>query len=240
MHEDEIAAHIARTFHDDESIAGLAASFADKGYAKISELVPQIVKDAIRSEVLALLKLGNRIDITVPETGQTPRKMRTVSMRKIEQNGCIVPWLYESAVLKRFLGRITGGTLHACPWEEERYVIIKQERAGDTHGWHWGDYAYTVIWFIEAPEDAGGELQCVPHTNWDKRNPQVDHYLAQSEPAIYSHKTGDIYLLRSDTTLHRTVPLRRDCTRIILNTCWASDADLTRAKTHETMHQMFS
>lgn len=237
---EDVAQHIQATFPDARQVDRMAQDFETFGYLKLTNLVPTALKAAIRSEVLELLDQGNRIDITIPETGNTPRKMTTVGMRTIEEHGRLVPEIYKSEPLRAFLARITGGPLHGCPWEEEWYVIIRQEKAGDTHGWHWGDYSNTLIWLIEVPEGAGGELQCVPHTSWNKSDPQVEAYLRDNEPATYSHRTGDIYLLKSDTTLHRTIPLNRDCTRIILNTCWASDQDLARPQTHETMHQMFA
>jgi hypothetical protein len=118
--------------------------------------------------------------------------------------------------------------------------MTKQERAGDTHGWHWGDFSFTLIWIIEAPGiESGGMLQCVPHTDWDKADPRVHEYLVKYPIKSYYHRTGDIYFLRTDTTLHRTVPLTHDTTRIILNTCWASEANIRRAGTHETMDALF-
>jgi len=83
-------------------------------------------------------------------------------------------------------------------------------------------------------------LQCVPHTNWDKDNPRVEEYLQQNPIRTYANATGDLYFLRSDTTLHRTIPLRTAATRIILNTCWASESDIEKGVTHETMDAMFS
>ena len=98
---------------------------------------------------------------------------------------------------------------------------------------------FTVIWIIEAPSsEYGGMLQCVPHTDWNKDDPRVHDYLINNPIKTYAHATGEMYFLRSDTTLHRTVPLNEDRTRIILNTCWGSAND-PREQTHETMEAMF-
>lgn len=127
-----------------------------------------------------------------------------------------------------------------CPWDEEKYIITRQHQKGDTHGWHWGDFSYTVIWLIEAPSlEFGGMLQCIPHTDWNKDDPRVEEYLQQHPIRSYGHAKGDLYFLRSDTTLHRTVPLNADKTRIILNTCWAGRRDMDKKATHETMQAMF-
>ena len=105
-------------------------------------------------------------------------------------------------------------------------AICRQESKGDTHGWHWGDYAYALIWIIEAPEiEAGGMLQCVPHTSWDKKRPRINKYLCENQISTYSFESGDLYLLKTETTLHRTVPLSKDATRIMLNMTYAAAGD---------------
>jgi hypothetical protein len=74
-------------------------------------------------------------------------------------------------------------------------------------------------------------LQSVPQTRWDKQAPRINEYLCANPIATYGFSSGDLYFLRTDTTLHRTVPLTRDATRVILNMTWAADADLRRAVT---------
>jgi hypothetical protein len=59
----------------------------------------------------------------------------------------------------------------------------------------------------------------------------VNEYLCANPIRTYGFVPGDIYLLRTDTTLHRTVPLTSDATRIILNMTFASEADLQRGLT---------
>jgi hypothetical protein len=184
---------------------------------------------------------ARRIDIHIQETGGSPRKMRTVGAAQISRDSVLIPAIYNSASLKDVLGQVAEAEVLPCPWDEEKYVIIRQDQQGDTHGWHWGDFSFTVIWIIQAPSpEIGGMLQCIPHTNWDKQNPQVQDYLLANPIRTYANATGDLYFLRSDTTLHRTTPLTSDTTRIILNTCWASAADAKKAVTHETMNAMFS
>jgi hypothetical protein len=239
--DERIAEHIESEFADDDVVRSLSQRFRREGYVKVPNLVPETLKAEVTAETLRLLDLhARRIDIQLKETGNSPRKMSTVSQKAIAEDSALIPEIYDSGALKGFLGRLAAQPVRECPWEGERYVAIRQERAGDTHGWHWGDFAFTVIWIIEAPElECGGMLQCVPHTDWDKEDPQVHRYLVENPIRTYAHATGDIYFLRSDTTLHRTVPLDRDRTRIILNTCWGSEADVAKAASHETMEAMF-
>ena len=212
--------------------------FLRDGYLKITDLVPKSVVRDVGVEVRELLQFRRRVDISVVETGGTPRRMFTVSARHIAEHGSVIPRVYRSPSLRTALSGLVGEGLVSCPHEPEQFVITLQQQRNDTHGWHWGDYAFTVIWVIECPEGQGA-LECIPHVPWVKHAPRLAHHLAAHPSQRHFHVSGDVYLLRSDTTLHRTVPLTRDADRIILNTCWGSQADIGVAKTHETMDQMF-
>ena len=181
-----------------------------------------------------------RRDIKIEQTENSPRKMSNVSQKEIAEFGQIIPEVYESKSLMNLLGRLAQDTLIPCPWEDEKYIITKQERVGDTHGWHWGDYSHTLIWVVEAPPlDFGGMLQCVPHTTWNKDKANVNHYLVNNSIKSYYHPSGSVYFLKSDTTLHRTVPLSQKGTRIIVNTCWGSIKDKHKIVDHGTMLEGF-
>ena len=52
---------------------------------------------------------------------------------------------------------------------------------------------------------------CSPHRLEQGRPPGHD-YLINNPIKTYAHATGEMYFLRSDTTLHRTVPLNEDRT----------------------------
>lgn len=235
--------HVASAFADKVDVLTLSQHYRRNGYVKVSNLVPRDVLQAVTNEVHEMLALhAKRIDIKMKETGNTPRYMSTVGQKAIAKDAVLIPALYESAALKGFLSRLAAESVMTCPWEEEKYIMIKQDRVGDTHGWHWGDFSFTVIWVIEAPSlEFGGALQTIPHTDWDKDNPRTHEYILNNTIKTFGHATGDIYFLRSDTTLHRTIPLNADKTRIILNTCWASQKNLDKAaeSTHETMQAMF-
>jgi hypothetical protein len=232
--------HLDAEFSDDWTVLGLSQHFRREGYVKIPNIVPEDLKVSVSAEVRRVLEHAKRIDTTLKETANTPRRMSTVGAKHITEHSPLVVELYNSQSLMAFLSRVARDTVVPCPYEPERYVMTKQEKVGDTHGWHWGDFSFALIWIIEAPaNEFGGMLQCVPHTDWTKSDARVNDYLSKYPIKTYSHQTGDVYFLRTDTTLHRTVPLNRDATRIILNTAWASARDLERAGTHETMEALF-
>lgn len=240
---DEAAlAHHIKEYGEREDIVKKSQQFRREGYVKLRGLVPDSLFAQVTDEVKSLLDSNSRrIDIELKETGNSPRKMHTVSADVIARESELIPAVYNSPSLRSALGQIAEADVHICPWDGEKFVIIRQDQPGDTHGWHWGDFSFTVIWIIEAPSaEVGGMLQCVPHTNWNKENPRVNEYLQENPIRTYANATGDLYFLRSDTTLHRTIPLKSAATRIILNTCWASQSDTKKEATHETMDAMFA
>jgi hypothetical protein len=209
-------------------VTDLRNALSRYGFVKVPHIVPDNVKDATRAEVLKLLEQhAERRDLLLKTTGNTPRFMSVVKSETIASDGHLIPTLYHDRAFVSMLESIASEPLHPCPSADEEFLITRQERKGDTHGWHWGDFSYALIWILETPAlEVGGMLQCVPHTTWDKADPRIHQYLCDNPVATYGFVPGDIYFLRTDTTLHRTVPLSEDATRIILNMTWAADRDL--------------
>jgi len=207
-----------------------AQRFRRDGFLMLREIVPDCVRAAVREEVLALLdRHAERRDLRLATTDYTPRRMSVVPSETIAAEGELIGAIYRSPVLRRVLEEVADEGMTSCPSKDEEFLITRQERVGDTHGWHWGDYSFALIWIIETPPVAdGGMLQCVPHTRWNKSEPLINEYLCENPIATYGFRSGDVYFLRTDTTLHRTVPLNREATRIILNMTWASRQDMTK------------
>lgn len=208
----------------------LETRFHRDGFIIVRDIVTEALRQAVRSEVIALLERDvERRDLYLETTGNTPRFMSVVRSEVIAEHSSVIQELYRSAPLIKVLSRIAGEPLFPCPSKDEEFLITRQEKKGDTHGWHWGDFSFALIWIIDTPPvSVGGMLQCVPHTRWDKSNPRIHEYLCKSAIATYGFLPGDIYFLRTDTTLHRTVPLTTDARRIILNMTWAAKKDLER------------
>ena len=113
--------------------------------------------------------------------------------------------------------------------------------AGDTHGWHWDDYAFALVWVLEAPPaGAGGGLERIAGVPWHKGAVDVDAVLAASEPERHAVSSGSVYLLRADTAMHRVAPLLCDGRRDALCFTYASASDLERSVSHETLEQIFA
>lgn len=217
-----------------QKIRKLSETFSRQGMVKIPDIVSQELKQQIHDEIYQLLEnYAERRDLILKTTDNTPRYLSVVRSELIEENSILLSTVRESDALLQFIEQICQEKIYTEVKNDEKFVITKQEFCGDTHGWHWGDYGYALIWIVEMPSvDCGGMLQCIPHTSWDKESPNLHQYLCDYPINTYSFLPGDIYLLKADTTLHRTVPLRYDATRIMLNMTWASSRDYDK-ESHE-------
>lgn len=226
-------ARLQQYHHDrfsEERVFALRNEFSRNGFIKLRDIVDDALRETITVEVNGLIdRQLERRDLHLATTDNTPRYMSVVRSEFIAENSPLISRLSKSNVLLDTLSLIADTRVVASVSKDEEFLITKQERKGDTHGWHWGDYSFALIWIIETPAVAkGGMLQCVPHTTWDKSNPRIHELLCNNPISTYGFKTGDIYFLRTDTTLHRTIPLNEDATRIILNMTWADEKYLDR------------
>jgi len=192
-------------------------------------LIPAEVMSAVQAETDRLIaQHRERRDLLLATTGNTPRKMSVVKSDEIAASE-LISAISTSAALLGFLSRVASEEIVPQVSADERYLITHQEFKSDTHGWHWGDYSFALIWCIRMPPiEYGGMLQAVPHTHWVKTDPRINETLCERQIDTYGFESGDLYLLRTDTTLHRTVPLSEDCARTILNMTWAGRRDLDK------------
>lgn len=219
----------------------LTQEFQSKHYVKIPHLLPPLIRLAIRGEVIHLLnEFSVRRDLSIAQTCYTPRLMSNVRQSCINQAGMVIPLVYHSNSLISLIARVVGEEVFFCPYEEEKFVINHLARKGDTHGWHWDDYSYTLVLFVESPpSELGGELEFIPNTVWNKSTPSITHYLSQGEVQGRNHDTGDVYIIKANTSLHRVVPLKGNADRIVISMAFASKEDLESNITHETMEEMY-
>jgi hypothetical protein len=224
--------------------AELREAYTTGGYCKLSNFAPPELIAPIREEAHALFaRNAVRRNMRMAVTSNTPRILSNVRSIDVAAQGKLIPAMYFSPALMDFLGQIFGEPCYVCPYENERFMLLSLSQADDTHGWHWDDYAFSLIWFIEVPRpEQGGVVEFVPHTTWDKHDPDIVHrYLREREVQQRIHVRDDVYLLRGDTCMHRVTPLREDAFRLVLNLAWANQADLERPSvSHETLDGLYS
>lgn len=135
---------------------------------------------------------------------------------------------------------MAGQAVYSCPYEPEQFVVTQLDRVGDTHGWHWDDYSFALVWVAECPDTVdGGFVECVPGTVWDKQQPGIEQVLRDRAIHRLEAGPGQVYLMRASTTLHRVHPIRRG-RRTIVNMAFAAEDELSRPVSHETMDALWS
>lgn len=233
-------AHFAQAF-DTGAIAALRARFEAEHIVPIRGVCPPELFASLRDEACDIIDThGTTHDLVFEITDNTPRAMTTVGQPVIKEHGPLVDAFYFSPRLLEFVSSLAGEQLYTCPYAGEHYVISRLTRSGDTHGWHWDDYTYGLILVLEAPPYTdGGFVQAVPHTSWDKENPDVHGALLSSVVRSYALEAGDAYLVKTNTTMHRVYPIRGESRRTIVNMTLASGEDLTREMSHETNDALF-
>lgn len=224
-----------------DAIAKARIELANFGFARISFIAPDDVIDALGRDVRDLIdEVGTRRELRFKSTGDTPRRMRNARRDQIAAASRLIPAIYGSAALKAMLTQIAGESVLTCPYEPEQYVVTRLEYSGDTHGWHWDDYSFALVWIIDCPPaDYGGFVQCVPGTTWDKHDPGIGRALISGPTYSFELAPGDVYLMRASTTMHRVYPIASGV-RTIINMAFASATDRERQITHETMDGLWS
>ena len=211
----------------------LAQQFSKNGFVKVTDLISEEYRTLVTNEADNLLdNHAERRDLHLATTNFTPRYMSVVTSETIRENSELVRTIYGDPRLQKILEVIAKEKMVPCPSKDEEFLISRHEKKGDTHGWHWGDYSFALIWVLKTPGiEVGGLLQCVPHTSWDKAEPKINEYLSNNKIDTYGFESGDIYFLRTDTTLHRTIPLNEDAERVMLNMTWGNSQSLDYSET---------
>jgi hypothetical protein len=217
--------------------------FAANSIARLTDLFTGTCFHALEQEADRLVtRWGERRDFRMHPTGGTPRRMTNVAQSVIEKDSPLVVRIYQNKRLRRAISSIVGAPVFDCPYPPERFVITKLHQVGDTHGWHWDDYPFALVWILKAPAlESGGILQCVPNTCWDKKDPQILAQLVNHPVHSYFFASHEAYLMNTRTTLHRVYPLLRAGTeRLILNCAFAVEEDLSNHNiTHETVAELW-
>ncbi|MEU3752915.1 ArpA protein [Streptomyces olivoreticuli] len=228
---DEVLGRFLAENYTPDRVEQLADQFHRTGFVKFDEhmrLVPDALVTAVRVEADRLLEeRRERRDLVLGTTGSTPRNLSVVRSEEVGRSG-LIRAVAGSRVLRTFLEGITREPIMTDVSDDERYLITHQEFASDTHGWHWDDYSFALNWALRMPPVAcGGMVQTVPHTHWNKSDPRINETLCERQIDTHGLTTGDLYLLRSDTSMHRTVPLTEDgAVRTMLVVTWAGERDL--------------
>lgn len=170
----------------------------------------------------------------------TPRHMSTVSEEEIEKESEIIQYFYYSKQLVALLNELAGEKLDYLPWTGERFVLNGLINNQDTHGWHWDDYAYALVFIADCPpKGSGGEVECIPHTSWVKPNPDIQNIVMSRPTHSYYFEPGSFYLMKSDTTLHRVTQISSPYRRLSIAMSYCNQADLAKEIDHKTVLDLY-
>lgn len=134
--EQQLSQHFEAILADETRMKQIRNVFRRNGYFNFKDFtfLPLGLLEDVHGEVHSLLDSHSvRRDVTVASTGNTYRKMYNVNQPEIKSGGSLIPAIYESPAVRRFLGNIAGDDVASC-WEQEQYLITKLSHPGDTHG----------------------------------------------------------------------------------------------------------
>lgn len=137
-------------------VFALRNEFVRNGFIKLRNIVDDDLRERITREVNSLIdRQLERRDLHLATTDNTPRYMSVVRSEFIAENSPLINTLSKSEVLLNTLSQIAGSQIVASVSKDEEYLITKQERKGDTHGWHWGDYSFALLDYRNTPDRRG-------------------------------------------------------------------------------------
>jgi hypothetical protein len=208
------------------------------------DLLPEGIRLEMEKEARMLLEAAaQRRDVVIEQSGGTPRAYNSVGRDAIREDGTYIPAFFDSDAILKFLGKVIGETVYRVPYAPEEFIINSQSLTGDTHGWHWDDYSFALVWIVDEPDVlSGGRVEFVPRVPWDKSNTRslLEHTL-RTDPIQSVHvPAGSCYLLRAKDALHRISPLAKETCRTVIVFTYATEGDLRDSSiSHESMESIY-
>ncbi|MFI5779578.1 hypothetical protein [Nocardia sp. NPDC051570] len=219
----------------------LGTALRNNGVVQLDEFLPSVLEQELTEEADQLLRLhGRRVNALIPSTSNTPRKYVSVSRDNIFDHALTITQLYHDAELIRFLADLTKSDVITCPYEPEQIVVNRMSETGDTHGWHWDDYSYSLVCILEAPErQNGAQVEYVDGTSWNKGSANVQQYLDTLTVESLDVAPGSAYVLLGKRVMHRVAPLLRADTRKIVCFSYATEEERHTSVDHGSMEDIY-
>jgi hypothetical protein len=216
--------------------------FKRDGLINVHNLLPDTLWSQLREETQAVVsKFGKKRDLRLGQTDNTRRALTTVGNDWCRKNGPCMSAIYDSSDFHGLLSEIAGERVSVFPDPVEQLAVSLMEEPGDTHGWHWDDCSFALIWMIECPPPSfGGFTQCVPNTGHEKGKTNIFEVLIKHQIVSYFFPEESFYFFRSGTTLHQVHPLVKPARRLIINMDFVSDQDLQRDLDTSTTQLFYS
>jgi hypothetical protein len=209
------------------------------GFVDITHLFEPSTLQSLQQNALSAFKAkAKRKDFISKYGGNTPRHMYTVSKENIDIHcGSIFYDFYKNTI--PLLSQITNESVLESPYVPEMYVINGLNDPNDTHGWHWDDYKYALVFIAEVPpEGCGAEVETIPHTG--HLNTSIEEVLKSHTANKTYFKVNSVYLLLGEETLHRVNPIREGYSRIGVAFTYTDANDLLLPKNNQSINDLYS
>ncbi|MFI1914882.1 hypothetical protein [Nocardia sp. NPDC020380] len=218
--------HLPRV--DGDALHHARNRLAETGIARLGFLLPYRVKRALAAEALTLLDHHRQWGELLPDAEHTARQQPVdLSQQEVDAHAGCIPQLYDCEPLRDRLSLVAAEPVLPSPGTG-RYTVNRLHHDGTPSQWHWDDYAFTLVLVVECPPLAdGGFVQTVAHTRRDWDHADIYRTLTRNPIQSWELNAGDLYLMRTDTTLHRVHPFVHG-RRTSVSMTFASRTDVER------------
>ena len=225
----------------DYDIERLGETLRQHGVVQLQGFLPPTLKTHLQQEADKLFDAhGKRMNLLVKSTDNTPRKYISVSRNDVFEHAPSIGELYFDPTLIKFLAELTKTDVIESPYEPEQIVVNKMDEAGDTHGWHWDDYSYSLVLVLATPDQqSGAQVEYIDGTSWDKQAAKVQHYLNTLPVQSLDLTAGSAYLLLGKRVMHRVSPMLKEDTRKIICFTYATEQERHMAVDHSSMTDIY-
>jgi S-adenosylmethionine decarboxylase len=161
-----------------------------------------------RSHVLAAQGVVNVTGLVDDATSAAVREEAAAMLAQGRASSPRLEELHRQPALREVLAQVAGRALG----EAALALPCTEGRQGQP--WRWAPGGYALWWVLQA---AGSLLQCVPH---QARGQGEREALVGQPITTYELAPGQLYLLRAETTMHRTLSLGEDTRLVVLEVSW--------------------
>lgn len=214
----------------EETLLELTTQFDRDGLVSVRNLLPGKMWEQLSAETNSIMdEYGIKRNVIIEQSDSTKRALTTVGNDPCRKNGPCMSAIYDSEDFHAFLSRIAGERVSMFPDPIEQLAVSLLTEPGDTHGWHWDDCSFALIWMIECPPPSfGGFTQCIPNTGHEKGQTNIFEVLTKHPIQSHYFPQESFYFFRSGSSLHQVHPLVKPARRLIINMDLVSDSDLER------------
>ncbi|MCP9621179.1 hypothetical protein FOH10_27505 [Nocardia otitidiscaviarum] len=202
---------------------------AETGIARLGFLLPHRVKRALAAEALALVEHHRQWGEQLPIESAPPSHGIDIPPRTIDAHAVLIPQLYDCDALRHNLSVVAAETVLPRP-DPPRYAIVRRHHDAPCQ-WHWDDYSFAFVLVVECPPLAeGGFVQTVAHTRRSHYREDIHRTLTRNPIRSWELQPGDLYFMRTASTLHRVYPFEHGH-RTIVSMSFAARGDPERERT---------